>query len=138
MNSNDNIVKFEKEGFYRITVDKTKKRYYNEVIGAWENPDDVSTYNVDAVEAVKHLQPGFTILTMIEESKPPKFSITKVLKENQQILLKAGAGKTAIVFLKGTPILQKMITNVVGKLSGMNVKICKTTEEAEAWLDKKE
>ncbi|MCK4763827.1 MAG: hypothetical protein KAW12_16615 [Candidatus Aminicenantes bacterium] len=137
MVSSDNIIKFEKEGFYRIMVDKTKNRFYNEVIGAWEKPDDVSNYNPDTTEAMKHLQPGFTILTTIEESGPPKFAITKVLKENQQILLKAGAGKTGIVFLKGTPILQKMITNVVGKLSGMQVKIFKTVEEAEAWLDEK-
>ncbi len=132
--NNDKNVKFGKEGFYSILVDKKKNRIYMEIIGAWEEESQVPHYNTDMEEAVQGMEKGFTTCVTLDEKKAPRFGITKLHRRQQEILLAAGNVKTA-VHLPGKQILQTMTLNVVGKLSGMQVKTFKTIESAEAWLD---
>jgi hypothetical protein len=131
--NNDKIVKFEKENFYSIIVDKEKNRIFLTVVGVWTSPDQVPNYNSDMELAVKEVESGFSVLTTLAEDKPTKFGMTSLKKKNQQIMMDAGMAQAA-VYLPGKQVLQKMTLNVVSKLTGMNVKVFSDRDEAIKWL----
>ncbi len=133
LDGND-LVKFEQAGFYSIVGDKELNRIFMKINGFWTDPGDVPNYNADMEKCVGSMRKGFTILTEVDEDKSPKFAITKLHKRNQEILRDGGVGKAAVYFPKGR-LLQTMTLNVVGKLSGMNVKIFNDEGEAESWLN---
>jgi hypothetical protein len=128
------LVKFEEPGFYSIVGNKDLNQIYMKIQGFWQEPGDVPNYNEDMEKCVGTMKQGFTILTEVDEDKSPKFAITKLHKKNQEILRNGGVGKAAVYFPKGR-LLQTMTLNVVGKLSGMDVKIFNDENAAISWLN---
>jgi hypothetical protein len=133
---NNHLVKCEKEGFYSLRVDKKVNRMYIEFLGVWQSPEEVPDYLSDLDKILKEVKEGYTLLTLIHDKKPPKLSITKLHKAAMRACMDAKYSKCAIAFPKGT-ILQKMSTNVIGKLAGFDWKTFDGEEAALKWLDEK-
>lgn len=127
------MTKFEEPSFYIIEVDKEKNRLKILFFGHWKSPDDVPKYLEHVEKSTIMLTPGYSILAKIEDKNPPKLSVTSLHKKGQQLMKKAGVSKTAVIVGKGRT-LQKMSLNVVGRLSGMALKVFDDEEKALLWL----
>jgi hypothetical protein len=134
--SNKELVKIGKENYYSFTVDTAINRLTIEFLGVWASPDDVPNYLSDLDKALSKITRGYTLLTLIEDKKPPKLAITKLHKGAMQACMDAGYVKCAIV-LKSGKMLQTLSTNVIGKLAGFNFKTFAAEQEAVKWLDEK-
>jgi hypothetical protein len=134
--SSESMVRFEQEGYYSLRVDKKINRMFIEFLGVWQSPEDVPNYIEDVKKTLAHVKEGYTLLTLIHDKKPPKLSITKLHKAAMQACMDAKYSKCAIAFPKGT-MLQKMSTNVIGKLAGFNWKTFDGEEAAIKWLGEK-
>ena len=129
---------FEEKDQYEISVDTENNRFILDFKGEANDAKKMPNYNKHIREAAKELKKGFTLLAIISENtKPPKFSFTKIGKESQKDLVEAGVSKTA-VYVPPKLVLQKMTLSVVSKLSGMDLKVFNDREKAEKWLDEKE
>ena len=127
---------FEEKDQYELYIDNDKNRIILD-FGECQDPVKLPNYNNHVREAVKKVSKGFSLMASItEKTKPPKLSITKMLKESQQDIINSGVGKTAVV-VPPKSVLQKMTLQVVTKLSGMNIKVFSEREKAEIWLDEK-
>ena len=130
------MIKFEEKDCYSITVDKDKNRLNLLFLGHWKAPSDVPKYIDHVTEAVGMLKKGYTIVAEIRDKKPPNLKVTSLHKKGQQVMKEGGVSRTAVILGKGQ-FLQKMTLNVVGRLSGLEVKVFSTTEDGVAWLDEK-
>jgi hypothetical protein len=126
-----------RESYYSFTVDTESNRLTIEFLGVWASPEDVPNYLSDLDKALCKVTRGYTLLTLIEDKKPPKLAITKLHKAAMQACMDAGYIKCAIV-LKAGKMLQKLSTNVIGKLAGFDFKTFGDEQEAVKWLDEKE
>jgi len=125
---------FEEKDQYSIDVDKEKNRFDMVFYGIMKKERDIPHYVEHVGKAVGMLKPGFLLFVEIsEKSKPPGFSITRLLKQSQDIIKKGGNAKTA-VYVSPKLLLQKMTLNVVSKLSGLEIKVFTNRDDAEAWL----
>lgn len=132
------MVLFEEKDQYVISADVEKNRLILDFVGETKDPEKMPDYNKHVKEAVKKVAKGYTLLVILSENtKPPKLSLTKVMKESQEDFINAGVSKTA-VFIHPKLILQRMTLTVVTKLSGMNLKVFHEREAAEKWLDEKD
>jgi hypothetical protein len=122
----------DKDGIV-ITSDKEKNLYHMIFLGRWEDTPDGQNYLTNVKAAVSTLNRGYTALVEIRDKKPPSLKATGMLKESQKIMVSHGVTKTAVVMAK-SQVLQRMSLNVVGKLSGMDVKTFYDMNEAMAWL----
>ncbi|HLP45195.1 MAG TPA: hypothetical protein VK469_04575 [Candidatus Kapabacteria bacterium] len=128
---------FEEKDQYVISVEKEKNRLIVDFVGECNDSEKMPNYNKHAREATKEVSKGYTLFVILSENtKPPKLSLTKVMRECQDDFIKAGVSKTA-VYVPPKLILQKMTLTVVTKLSGMNLKVFDNKEKAENWLDEK-
>lgn len=126
---------FEEKDQYVISVDEKKNRFILDFVGETKDPEKMPHYNEHVREALKKVEKGYTFLAILSENtKPPKLSLTKIMKDSQIDLVNSGVSKAA-VFIHPKLILQKMTLTVVTKLSGMNLKVFDNREAAEKWLD---
>ncbi|MCK5059156.1 MAG: STAS/SEC14 domain-containing protein [Candidatus Aminicenantes bacterium] len=128
------MTKFKEAGFYEITVDPSKNMYTLVFLGHWNTPEDIPNYLEHMEKTLALLKTGFSCLVFINDDKPPKLAITKVQKKAQKMQLAAGIKKAAVV-LKKKKILQKLSLTVIGKLSGLDIKVFQSEPEAEHWLN---
>lgn len=127
---------YEEKDQYELFIDNEKNRIILD-FGECQDPDKLPNYNKHVKEAIKKVSRGFSLMASItDKTKPPKLSITKMLKESQQDIINGGVGKTAVI-VPPKSVLQKMTLQVVTKLSGMNIKVFSEREKAESWLDEK-
>jgi hypothetical protein len=134
--SGESIVKYEQEGYYSLRVDKKINRMFIEFLGVWQSRDEVPNYLADIAKTLVQVKEGYTLLVLIHDKRPPKLAITKLHKVAMKACMAAKYSKCAIAFPKGT-MLQKMSTNVIGKLAGFDWKTFDGEEAALKWLDKK-
>lgn len=128
------VIKFEEKDQYHIEVNPEKNRFDLAFIGHMKGEKDIPHYLEHVGKAVNMLKPGYLLFVEIAETtKPPGFSITKLMKQSQDIMKNAGNRKTA-VYLSPKLMLQRMTLNVVTRLSGLNIKVFSNKEEAEKWL----
>lgn len=130
------MVEFKQDGYYTLQIDKAKNRIKMHFTGYWDRLENVPHYIEHIKKLVDELKPGFTVYARIEGKKPPKLFNTSLQKQVQKIYIDKGFARTAVVLDEGA-ITQKMMLLVVGKLSGMNVKVFYEKQEGEAskWLD---
>ncbi|MCU0289763.1 MAG: hypothetical protein MUF15_25635 [Acidobacteria bacterium] len=128
------ITRFEEKNQYHIEVYPEKNRFDMAFIGHMKSEKDIPHYVEDVEKAVSLLKAGHLLFVEIaENTKPPAFSITKLLKQSQDIIKKGGNKKTA-VYISPKLMLQRMTLNVVVKLSGLDIKVFSNKDEAENWL----
>lgn len=131
------MITFEEKDQYVISVDNEKNRIILD-FGECNDPGKIPHYNHHVREAIKKVKRDFSVIALItEKTKPPKFALTKILKESQLDIIDAGVGKTAII-VPPKSILQKLTLQVVTKLTGMDLKVFSERKQAETWLDEKE
>lgn len=129
------VTKFEEKDQYHVVVYPDKNRFDMAFIGYMKNEKSIPHYVEHVQKAVSLLKPGhLTFVEIAETSSPPGFSITKLLKQSQDIMKRGGNKKTA-VYVVPKLILQRMTLNVVTKLSGLDIKVFTKREEAEKWLE---
>lgn len=127
---------FEEKDQYVISVVDEKNRIIMD-FGECRDPEKIPNYNTHVKEAIKKVTREFSLMAIVsEKTKPPKFALTKILKESQLDFINAGVGKTAIV-IPPKSILQKMTLQVITKLTGMDISIFSNRDQAEAFLDEK-
>lgn len=125
---------FEEEGQYKITVEKEKNRIFATFTGA-DKPANMPHYLDHVKKAISQVTKSYTLLAAItEETKNPSFAMTKLLKDSQKLFIDGGVSKTAVV-VPPKKVFQRMTLNVVTKLSGMEIKVFPSSEEAEKWLN---
>lgn len=128
------IIKFEEKDQYHIEVFSEKNRFDLAFIGQMKAEKDIPHYLEHIEKAVNLLKPEYLLMVEISETtKPPAFSITKLLKQSQDIIKNAGNKKTA-VYISPKLLLQRMTLNVVAKLSGLEIKVFSNKVDAEKWL----
>lgn len=129
------MVKFEEPNQYYVEVEKEKNRFNMSFYGSMKKATDVPQYVEHVRKAVEMLKPGFLLYVEISKnSKPPGFSITKLLKQSQDII-KTGGNKKTAVYIDPSLMLQRMTLNVVTKLSGLDIKVFRDETEARTWLE---
>ncbi len=128
------VIKFEEKNQYHIEVYPEKNRFDLAFIGHMKVAKDIPHYLEHVEQAINLLKPGYLLFAEIAETtKPPGFSITKLLKQSQDIMKKAGNKKTA-VYISPKLMLQRMTLNVVARLSGLDIKVFSNKDDAEKWL----
>ena len=129
------MVKFEEPNQYVVEVNPEKNRFSMIFSGHMKKAHNIPHYVEHVKKAVDMLKPGFLLFVEIsKKSKPPGFSITKLLKESQGVI-KAGGNKKTAVFVDPSLLLQRMTLNVVARLSGLDIKVFRNEEEATTWLE---
>ncbi|MDQ1355468.1 MAG: hypothetical protein QG657_5778 [Acidobacteriota bacterium] len=129
------VTKFEEKDQYHIEVYPDKNRFDMAFFGHMKSEKSIPHYVEHVEKAVGMLKPGhLTFVEIAEKSAPPGFSITKLLKQSQDIMKKGGNRKTA-VYISPKLMLQRMTLNVVTKLSGLDIKVFTNKDEAVKWME---
>jgi hypothetical protein len=129
------VTKFEEKDQYHIEVYPDKNRFDMTFTGHMKSEKSIPHYVEHVGKAVGMLKPGhLTFVEIAETSAPPGFSITKLLKQSQDIMKRGGNRKTA-VYISPKLMLQRMTLNVVTRLSGLDIKVYTKKDEAVKWME---
>jgi hypothetical protein len=118
---------------YQIGIDKDKNRAFITIIGFWRSPEEVSDYLPDLDGALLQLQPGFTLLTDLTQTKTHPQTLNRVHLAAQQLLLSRGLTQTAEVVPSSIVQFQ---TESLSKESQMPLQQFSSQMEAMAYLDR--
>lgn len=134
--SDEKVKRFEEKDQYVIEANPEKNRITFHFIGDLKSKNDIPHIVEHTKEAVKLIADGYTLMAVVTAKGAPGFSATSPLKETLVSLKSKNFSKAAFVMPK-EKVLQRMTTNVVTKLSGINGKVCDDITQAEAFLDEK-
>lgn len=80
---------------YSIKYNSSKNRFYLQIIGFWESPQQISGYLNDWEKALTKSRPGFTLLTDVTQMSIHPQSVREIHKKAQNLIVKAGVSKVA-------------------------------------------
>jgi hypothetical protein len=119
--------------FYRLAVDKRKKRVYNTVFGTWGERPDASRFVRDWEEVFNQITAGYTVLTDASEFRLLSAEWAATTIKTRQRLIAAGITKIAEILPEN--MILKMQFDTISERTDVQTKIFSNHREAEAWLD---
>lgn len=130
------IQTLEENPHFSIRCNTEKNRLYMKMIGFWGDIATAQAYFKQSVEALNHVEPGFTAVIDLSAFKIPKPEIMQEIKKSQKSFMEKGLRKSAEL------LAESFFTDMaIEKLKQEN-QMSKDTrkkfsdlEEAEAWLD---
>jgi hypothetical protein len=136
-NRGDQVVRFEQKDQYVIEANSEKNRITFLFTGDLKSKNDIPHIVEHTEQAITHVTDGYTLMAIVTAKGAPGFSSTAPLKETLVTLKSKNYSKAGFVMPK-EKVLQRMTTNVVVKLSGINGRVFDDKVSAEAFLDSNE
>lgn len=136
-NRGDQVVRFEQKDQYVIEAHPEKNRIIFFFVGDLKSKNDIPHIVEHTKQAITHVSDGYTLMAVVTAKGAPGFSSTAPLKDTLVTLKSKNYSKAGFVMPK-EKVLQRMTTNVVVKLSGINGRVFDDKESAEVFLDAKD